>query len=39
MWYFNSLDGTEDCLLWKDKNDSDESQNDWDSYGNPYICR
>ena len=32
----NLLDGTEDCLLWEDKSDSDDSQtsqHDWDPYG------
>jgi len=29
----NSLDRTKDCLLWKDKSDSDESQKYFDHYG------
>ena len=35
------MHGTEDCVLWKSKSDSDESQNDWDPYGEElnYIAK
>ena len=29
----NSMDGTEECLLWEGTSDPDEHENDWDPYG------
>ena len=29
----NSMDGTEDYLLWEVTSDSDEHENDWNPYG------